>query len=79
MKVERYNGWTNWDTWNAFTLLTNDSRTYNYMRERAKQPGFKHEVVLSLGMLAFDLNLGQNSLPNVENINYFELKRALTE
>ena len=25
MNAEKYNGWTNWDTWEAYTLLTNDN------------------------------------------------------
>lgn len=29
MKNETYNGWSNWDTWNANLHLTNDYNVYN--------------------------------------------------
>lgn len=30
---EKYNGWTNFETWATYTWLSNDYETYNYIRE----------------------------------------------
>ncbi len=27
-QAEKYNGWTNWDTWNAYNWLTHDEDVY---------------------------------------------------
>ncbi len=28
MNNERYNGWTNWDTWNSYNWITDDELMY---------------------------------------------------
>lgn len=33
---DRYNGWTNWETWNFKLWLDNDVATYNHFQEFAK-------------------------------------------
>jgi hypothetical protein len=33
---EKYNGWTNYDTWATYLILSNDERTYRWLGEWAK-------------------------------------------
>jgi hypothetical protein len=37
MKTDTYNGWTNYETWNANLWLTNDEGSYNYCVEEAQR------------------------------------------
>jgi hypothetical protein len=37
MTDQRYNGWTNYETWNVSLWLDNDEGSYTYVRERADE------------------------------------------
>jgi hypothetical protein len=37
MKTDPYNGWTNYETWNANLWLTNDEGSYNYCVDTAQE------------------------------------------
>lgn len=40
---KKYNGWTNWDTWNAYLWLNNDEYLYRTMR-RAYSPNNAEKI-----------------------------------
>lgn len=68
MKNETYNGWANWDTWNANLRLTNDQFTYSLVV--GQTPEFIKSVWF--GQFAVD---GLNS----NNINFDEIAEGLSE
>jgi hypothetical protein len=48
MKDESYNGWSNYETWLAQVWLTNDSASYEVLREALQVDGETYEKALWL-------------------------------
>lgn len=70
--MTKYNGWTNWDTWNAHLWLTNDEWTYN----KAKALIFiGNNVSYELRLLL--LKLGNKDGIKFSNVNWSEIVQAL--
>ena len=59
-----YNGWTNWDTWNANLYLTNDEITYKRARIKAH-----HNSVLGIKNMIKEIAHIDNIDVNEVNIN----------
>ena len=46
--MERYNGWTNYETWNWNLWITNEEGAYNYWLERAAEAKDAAELAAEL-------------------------------
>ena len=74
---ESFNGYTNWDTWNASLWLANDEYAYHIMRDAAAQ---------SLSMSEF-ADIGQDMIDEIgnpdgiefENVNWEEVRAGFVE
>lgn len=66
---EGYNGWTNWDTWNANIHLTNDESDYNYVVGESPETIKIYWVDLFDNIDGIDTDL----------INFQEISEALNE
>ena len=72
-----YNGFANWDTWNASLWLANDKYAYHIMRDAAAQ---------SLSMSEF-ADIGQDIIEGIgnpdgieyENVNWKEVREGFVE
>ena len=40
---EKYNGWANWSTWNAYNWLTSEESAYSSVRNAIKDAGWLRE------------------------------------
>ena len=60
---DTYNGWSNWDTWNAHLWATNDYETYRYIVDSLA--GFDNLQDMAQAKLAGDIISGalRNCLP----------------
>lgn len=48
--VERYNGYTNYATWNVALWGSNDEGSYNYIRQNRPQRGYTALTAKRIGM-----------------------------
>jgi len=94
MENEKYNGWTNRETW-AFNLwLTNNEGDYNYWKEQAKQQKDANKLAQELKEFLEDLwislidnpaettreaRLMLQDIGDIDNINYYEVAQAFLE
>lgn len=67
---ESYNGWANWDTWNANLWLTNDQNTYRNALKTCMN-GDKKEKIAKLSHIINDL--GNPDSINLANVHWDEL------
>lgn len=69
--MTKYNGWTNWDTWNAYNWISSYEFSWEACKEFAKNKDFRFQVELS-GSINHD-----GIDPN--KVNWTELQEALLE
>lgn len=75
MSDEKHNGWTNWETWEAYNMLTSFEDTYAYAREFKSNP--KALRMLTIAALekcgCFENHIAW------EKVNWREIKIQLAE
>lgn len=71
--MEKYNGWTNWDTWNAHLWLSNDEYTYNVLRLNSEPDGFEE---LATGLIR---DMGNRDGIDFGYVNWEEVRQAFVE
>ncbi len=84
---KRYNGWTNYETWNVKLWLGNDEGVYNYCRETAQEAWDNTEASKHLThseeaatVLANSLKaMHEENMPEVEGVYADLLNAALSE
>ena len=69
MKNEAYNGWTNWDTWNANLRITNDEVTYSMVKGRESEYIRDHWKLFWRGVDGID----------TDRVNFEEIAEGLKE
>ena len=82
---ESFNGYTNWDTWNASLWLANDEYAYHIMGDAAA-PSLGMSGAPSLGMSEF-ADIGQDMIDEIgnpdgiefENVNWKEVREGFVE
>ena len=67
---DEYNGWTNWDTWNAYNWLTESEGVYNSAK-RTTGPGELRE-------LFGEYISGQDGI-DLDEVNWDEVYEGLTD
>lgn len=74
MMDERYNGWTNWDTWNAHLWLSNDEGSYHAMRDGLA-------VGLSCEMMGREIlvDMGNPDGIDMDAVDWEEVREAFEE
>ena len=85
---EKYNGWTNYSTWLAYTWITNDYASYKHYTAKAKQAksisdfsqllenDFIQKAYSLTGESGFYCDLMQNAL---NKIDFHEIAEALSD
>ena len=83
---EKYNGWTNWETWDAYLWMTNDEGGYNWFESVAKKAADVDEAADAIkeGLLdqapLDNANLWTDFLSHeIDKINFEEIAAALRE
>lgn len=71
-----YNGWSNWDTWEAFNLLTSDEEIYKIARFSGSNKTLTDLIFESLSKAGLDGFDAVNHI-NVSKVNFTEIKDAL--
>jgi hypothetical protein len=73
---QEYNGWTNWDTWNANLWLANDEGTYRQLCDRAADM-----TAEEFGAEARELLDGLGNPDGIEydNVDWEEVRQAFAE
>lgn len=78
MIEEKCNGWTNYDTWNAYNYLTNEENIYNRLRGIIYRGGrmrfFKFVAVEYIKNVR-----GDSSDCNLRKINWIEILESFSE
>jgi len=81
MKNEKYNGWSNRDTWLVILWIENDYN--NYIRKENKIKGLgSSKKLIDLSEIEFTIwlkNLHYGDKINWNNVNFQEIKKALLE
>lgn len=78
MKDQKYNGWTNHDTWASHLWLTNDENTYHYAVNIAGNTGMVREQK-EMGLQGLLNALGNPDAIDYDNVNWTEVIEALRE
>ena len=76
MREDKYNGWTNYETWNFMLWADNDEPTYKKIKELVKDAVTIHGVATVSG-LADDLKeLAENEAPELKTSFYSDVINA---
>lgn len=71
---DRYNGWRNYDTWNASLWINNEENIYN-LAKRCRDYGEFVAIMLCAG----ETKTGDGVRWDSENMDWFELSEMITE
>lgn len=71
MDNEKYNGWTNWDTWNSYNWITDDELIYRRAC-RSTDPDHLQEIME-------DYIKSVNDRIDIENVDWKDLYNAFVE
>lgn len=71
MDNEKYNGWTNWDTWNSYNWITDDELMYR-RAARSTDPDHLQEIME-------DYIKSVNDRIDIENVDWKDLYNAFVE
>lgn len=71
MDNEKYNGWTNWDTWNSYNWITDDELMYRRAC-RSTDPDHLQEIME-------DYIKSINDRIDIENVDWKDLYNAFVE
>lgn len=76
---QEYNGWTNWDTWQAYKLLSNDYLIYGQLMEIAKKNilYFRVMVIKALNHWYIQHPIDDKFKIDYTEINFVELKKRI--
>lgn len=75
-----YNGWTNWETWNAHLWMTSYESTYNYVMSRCRVIDFDAESMKKLVAELFPYGTpDMKGADDLDKIDYEELAAAFNE
>ena len=70
---EKYNGWTNWDTWATYLWLTNEEYSYKTMRSAQGLPSFIY------GGIGIIKGMGNPDNIDLDNVNWEEVEDAFKD
>ena len=71
MDNEKYNGWTNWDTWNSYNWITDDELMYRRAC-RSTDPDHLQEIME-------DYIISVNDRIDIENVDWKDLYNSFVE
>jgi hypothetical protein len=78
--VKKYNGWTNWDTWNAHLWLSNDEVTYKRLMNVIKVTKELDDVEkMAIYGAHLIKEMGNPDNITFKNVNWVEILKALQE
>ena len=69
--MEKYNGWTNWDTWNSYNWITDDELMYRRAC-RSTDPDHLQEIM-------GDYIKSVNDRIDIENVDWKDLYNSFVE
>lgn len=76
---ERYNGWINWATWNAFNWLTSEESVYCAVRNAIKGVSGFHGVKWIRENAFFLVDMHDMTEDDWSRVNFVELYDAFVE
>jgi len=86
MTKQKYNGWTNYETWNYKLWIDNNQATYDAVRTLAKKHNDAYELSIELSKVAHDnAPLLEASFysdvlnASIREINFFEIAESYLE
>jgi len=86
MQKQKYNGWTNYETWNYKLWLDNDESTYNAMRKLAKKHKDAYGLSIVLSDFAHDCApllepsfYSDIMTASIREVNFFEIAESYLE
>ncbi len=86
MTKQKYNGWTNYETWNYKLWLDNNQATYDAVRTLAKKHNDAYELSIELSKVAHDnAPLLEASFysdvmtASIREVNFFEIAESYLE
>ena len=86
MQKQKYNGWTNYETWNYKLWLDNNQETYDAVRTLAKKHNDAFDLSIELSKVAHDnAPLLEASFysdvlnASIREVNFFEIAESYLE